>query len=321
MNNLAELINAANELYKTEKTNEAISLFRYALNLDPLNREVHIKLAYALCRYGNYSDGADEFLWIWMQQFGNQKDVLKDYENLKDKIILLSCDAGLGDSIMFARYSKLLKNKVKKVILQVQKPLVRLFVNSEIADDVIGESAKYIEHDIRLPFHNLMSATGYNPASQEWDSNEYLFSKKEEAEMLYSLIPRKGNRKVGICWRGNPNLPDDNNRSISLEEIKRFTKPDDVLISLIPEDGMGIKNDVWRFSFKDIAETAALILNLDYIITVDTMICHLCGALGKPTLLLNRYNGCWRWGEGYENSKWYSSVKIYRQNKDFSWGD
>lgn len=275
-----------------------------------------------LFRLGHLKEAAQEFVWLWFPQFGNQTGLLGPDVDLTDKTILLSADAGLGDSIMFSRFARLLRHRGCRVVLQVQEPLVRLFHLSNLADVVVSASEPLPPHDIRIPFHNLMATVGVEDSLSLVGSSGYLMPSEVDVERFASQLPPKGSRRmVGICWQGNPNFPDDKLRSIALDDIISLADSNDYLVSLVPIETQiqDVAKPIHCFAFHDIAETAALIRCLDYVITVDTMVCHLSGALGVPTLLLNRFNGCWRWGNDQSKSIWYDSVEIKRQIKKLAW--
>ena len=311
----AQLLHESQLLYAQERDDEALALLRQALELEPASRECHVQLAYVFFRTGRVYEAAQELVWLWAPQFGPQGGLLAPGVDLSGKTILLSADAGLGDSIMFARFALMLRHRGCRVVLQVQEPLVRLFQLSDLADVVVSRSEDVPPHDLRLPFHNLMAAVGVGHALPLMGSAGYLTpSAADVAHFASQLPPPRSRRTVGICWQGNPNFPNDKLRSVSLDAILRFTDANDHVVSLVPTNTPieGTSMAIQSFAFQDIAETAALIQCLDYVITVDTMVCHLSGALGVPTLLLNRFNGCWRWGKDQQRSIWYDAIDIKR---------
>jgi hypothetical protein len=254
-----------------------------------------------------------------MPVFGNQIGLLDKSKNLDGLKILICSDAGLGDCIMFSRFLKLLANRNCHITLQAPDSLVRLMRQSNIADSIISSTDSLPDHDIRLPMHNLMASLVTEPQNPIFSKSNYLIANSSDRDYFNNLLSGSGRRKVGLCWRGNPSLPEDNQRSVTLELIQSFTKEDDELISLVPGNALDYGRRMQWFQFKDIAETAALLVNLDYVITVDTMIAHLSGALGIPTLVLNRFNGCWRWSESGDKNYWYDSINILRQESNFFW--
>lgn len=313
------LLKAGKTLYAEKKTTEAIECFHQSIKSNPDNREAHIHLAYALCRSGDYENGFKEFVWVWKPVFGDQTNLLSKEKKLNGKTILLSADAGLGDTIMFSRFSKELSARNCRVILHVQKPLVRLLQQSRLADLIISHDEVLPAHDLRIPFHNLMAALDIGNSLSSDGNYNYLSCAAEDVAYYEKTIHNQGRRKVGLCWQGNPDFIDDKIRSVSLEYLLKWTHSNDYIVSLVPNLPNDKTKDITSFSFKDIAQTAALIKNLDIVYTVDTMICHLCGALGVPAVLLNRFNGCWRWGESSEKSIWYQSVKIKHQQQFRNW--
>lgn len=318
-NPIEQLLQAAKLLYAEQQTDAAISVLREVVRLDPLNRDAHINLAYALCRSGDYLNGGLEFLWLWMPVFGDQSGVLASNKNLSGKTFLLSADAGLGDTIMFSRFAKALRNRNCEVILQVQPQLLRLIQQSNLADRVISTDDNLPAHDLRIPLHNLMATLGTEVESMGETTSGYLTSSIQDRDRFLNQLPIGKQRKVGLCWQGNPSLPDDSKRSVPLEYIMGLTQQGDHLVSLLPGCPVTSSRPLQWYSLQNIAETAALIKCLDLVITVDTMVCHLSGALGIPTILLNRFNGCWRWGDHGNHSDWYKSMTIKRQRRELVW--
>jgi tetratricopeptide (TPR) repeat protein len=302
-------------LYSKQKTQQAIPVLQDAIKFAPESREAHIYLAYAFCRSGDYINGSREFNWVWREQFGDQTGLLGSINELNGKTVLISADAGLGDTIMFSRLLTFWNNRPCKVILQVQQPLVRLLQQSNLADKVIGFEENVPKHDLRIPMHNLMSSLNIADCFPLKNAPAYLKCNEDEVHNFQKMLPQDNTKKIGICWQGNPNFSDDYLRSVSLEYIQSLTSQQDHLVSLVPDAEIKSERFIQKFAFHDIAETAALVKSLDSVITVDTMICHLCGALGIPTILLNRFNGCWRWGENLGKSSWYDSVSIHRLPK------
>lgn len=315
----AEILRRANILAELGQLDNAINLLREVLREHPDFRDAHIQLGYNLCKQEKYEHGARELSWIWMPIFGNQENIL-DQSLVKDKIVLVCSDAGLGDAIMFSRYLINLKiRNPRKIILQVPPPLVRLMKLSNLADSVISTNDPLPINDVIIPFHNIMIATKIFPSSKDFVNESYLKYDSAEKENKSKYLSYMGHRRVGICWGGNKNFKHDRERSVSIKQLLKYCRMDDQLISLCPDRNDEIELPILSYHFDDIAETAALISNLDLVVTVDTMVCHLSGALGIPTLLLNRFSGCWRWGNRQSRSLWYPSVSIINQNHDRSW--
>jgi hypothetical protein len=127
--------------------------------------------------------------------------------------------------------------------------------------------------------------------------------------------------KVGLTWAGSKTLRVDAKRSIDPRELARLTEIDGIQLISLQKEKEGVKPGIldWMDEADDFMDTAGLIENLDLIISVDTAVAHLSGALGKPTWLLNRFQSEWRWGIGRKESDWYPSMRIFSQQQDSDW--
>jgi ADP-heptose:LPS heptosyltransferase len=308
-------INAFNE----GQTTKSIELLEKAVHENPEGRDEHIYLGYALCRSGDYARGLDHFDWTWYPAFKNQKDLFTPETQLHGQRILLSADAGLGDAIMLSRYAPLVKACGAHVSLQVPPGLVRLFENSDLADEIVSNATALPAHDLRIPMHNLMNAFSIKPPAQTFAANPYLKALPHDIASFKKKLAKVKKRKVGVCWRGNPKVPIDGLRTVSPHVLLNLCLEDDYLVSLMPEPVDAAEREIHQFELDDIAKTAALITNLDVVLTVDTMVGHLAAALGKPVFILARNGGCWRWGDDNTHSFWYPNVTLLRQAPQESW--
>ena len=173
--------------------------------------------------------------------------------------------------------------------------------------------------DLKIPMHNLIGAFRSTPASvpthvpyiQPTDAAKLKF--QERISLQYGL-------NVGICWYGNSKLPRNNHRSVPLEKLSSLLSMEGInFYSLHQEASPPYQLIDWSADLVDIDSTAALIANLDLVITVDSLVAHLAGALGRPVWLLNRYDSCWRWLENRNDSPWYPSLTQFRQITPDDW--
>jgi ADP-heptose:LPS heptosyltransferase len=256
----------------------------------------------------------------YLDKFGEQQ--MWDGEaSLEGKRILVFCEQGLGDAIQFIRYVKFLK--AEKVIVCCSIALADLFKNVEGVDEICYKDLpdKYPEYDyhisiVSLP-HRLKKPTPWQEV--------YIKSSKN------FTLPDKFNDKlkIGLCWRGNPDHHNDSNRSMDLVHFYDITKNDAYFFSLQKDakvnpsvmKTMNIEYEYIR-ECHDLNETAALIDNLDLVVTVDTGILHLASAMGKETIGLIPFKPDWRWGLNDSESVWYpDNLKLIRQNKLGDWSN
>lgn len=251
---------------------------------------------------------------------------------LKDKYILLMHEQGYGDSIQFARYVYLLLDRGARVALHVKTPLARLFRTLSDNITLVRESDPLPRCDYAYVLMSLPHALGTNRIEDIPAAPSYLSAEPDEsarwAVKLNQLAGGKTDLRVGFAWAGNPEHGSDRRRSIPLETFSAlFNIPGVKFFSLqkghaTPELGKLSKElPVFNIGddFQDFADTAAAMANLDLVISVDTSVVHLAGALGIPTWTLLAHTPDWRWLKEREDSPWYPGMRLFRQQSHGDW--
>jgi tetratricopeptide (TPR) repeat protein len=253
-------------------------------------------------------------------------------EDLSGRTVLAWHEEGFGDTIQFARYLQPLAARGARVIAYVPEALARLFTTLAGVTAVLCPPAPVPEHDWHCPFFSLprIFATTLETIPAPIP---YLHADPREVAAWAPHVPAEGLR-VGLVWAGQarPWLPGfaslDANRSTTLATLAPLaTVPGLSLVSLqkgpaaaqvrdLPP-GMVLADPM--AGVHDFAATAAIIANLDVVVSVDTAVAHLAGALGRPVFLLDRYDNCWRWLAGREDSPWYPTLRIFRQPRMGDW--
>ena len=256
----------------------------------------------------------------------NIKRLDHNNSNLKDKIICVYAEQGFGDTIQFARFLPLLKASCKKLIFICQDKLISLFTY-ETSIDVLCTKTSFglSKHNIdyQIPLLSL-------PYFFKTDINNIppLLPCSYEKSIDFKID--KTSMTVGICWAGNPLNFNCKTRSMKFDDILPLIKdnPHIVFYNLqVDYDKEEIANKIkdlknWidlTDKLSDFAQTATIIEELDYVVSVDTVIAHLAGSLGVKTLLMLPYVSEWRWLEERTDSPWYSTITIFRQNKSKEW--
>ncbi len=239
--------------------------------------------------------------------------------SLKDKNVLVFTDCGLGDTIMFSRYLKELEKLADNITLQTDKTLVPLLVNNFPQLNIVSKSKRILNYDVVIPIMDL-------PIALNMDFNSiplscgYLSPDKSLVEYFSGLeIFKTNKKKIGLFRQGNRKI--FKNRSIDLKEFSRlFLLPDIKMYSFQIDKDSDNKNmvDLKKY-IKDYNDTAALLSNIDILITIDSSIAHMAGALGIKTFLLLPYTAEWRWFNDFETTPWYDSIKIFRQKETGNW--
>ena len=265
---------------------------------------------------------------IWSEEF------------LEGATVLVYAEQGLGDTLMFSRYLPLLLELgASKVYFEVQAPLFWMFetLNSDKIEVLSRRSLDeplLLETDFQLPLLSLPHIALIERSTLETDV-PYLSIRESDAGRALEKIQgiRERNRKlVGVCWQGNPNASVDQGRSLDLAMLTAFFENKSIdFVSLQARDGLeevdAISKAFDNFHYlhtldgdtRAFEETIVLIRNVDLVITSDTAIAHLAGALGKPTWLLLQKYPEWRWGMKGEHSHWYPQMKLFRQEQAGEW--
>ena len=316
----ASLANTLRELGQAE---ESIVLLRETIAQFPDFTEAQRDLAHALLLNGEYLEGWRQNRWRWKTQSlagGQRHKSIPEWtgQTLTGKRILLWDEQGFGDAIQFVRFVPWVAELGAEVVLEVQPQLVRLFQSIQGVTTVVARGEKLPEVDYQVSLLDLGDVFKTDP-----------FAIPNEVPYLEVLAEEtKGERlRVGICWAGNPMHDNDRNRSLDPELLQPVFSSEGIechsLQVGVPEvEAEGISG-LTPLSFlpTDFFDTAKLIASMDVVISVDSAIAHLAGALGKEVWILLPFAPDWRWMISGEDSPWYPSATLIRQNRAGNWGD
>ena len=323
-NNLAITLQAQDRPY------EALGVLDLAAALDPSDPETHHHRAMLLLRLGRFAEGWEDYEWRF--QIKQSGDAYKHFAGqtgwdggpLEGRTILLVPEQGLGDSIQFARYAPLLCGKGARVVLGAQRPLTRLFRSLAGDIEIVGTGEPLPRYDTHCPLLSLPRALGTTletiPAAVP-----YLSAEPEAvtgwAERLRVQEP---GLRVGLVWAGNPQHLGDRQRSIPVEALAPLLRHAAIRwfslqVGERSADRLADEIDDLSPGLSDFAETAAAIAGLDLVITVDTSVAHLAGALGRPVWVLLPFVPDWRWLRTGTASPWYPTMRLFRQDERRNW--
>ena len=305
----------------------------YQNGLNPY--DARLELSLNQLTVGNFKDGWKEFENRWhTDRLFNvfEKHLSIGDGNFEGKDVLVYAEQGFGDSIQFVRYLKLLKQRnPKRIIVVAHKPLIKLFSTMPEIDEIVASGEPHSLFDYNIPELSFPFVFNTDVDTVPCEI-PYFNIKQEDVDYWGSKLPK--GFKIGICWSGDPksHLTDyirieNEKRNIALEQIDNLLKiPNVNIISLQKEDR---KNELANYpnvinvmnEVNDYYDTAAIISNLDLVVTVDTSVAHVAGSLGKKVFMLSRWRGCWRWGtkELCLAKKWYPTVEIYRETEYNNW--
>ena len=304
---------------------EAEASCREALRLKPDDPEAHANLSLVLLLAGRFKEGWQEYEWRLKTKPYKRTDgfsaPLWSGETIGNRVILLHAEQGLGDTLQFCRYAPLIATCARTVLV-VQPPLVRLLSRLPGVTEIVAHGKKLPSYDLHCSLLSLPRLVGTTldtiPASIP-----YLTADPALAAHWREQLTGLSGLRVGLVWAGGKMLEGDSRRrSITLDLMAPLAEAPGVsFISLQkgepaaqaanPPAGMNLHD--FTADLHDFADTAALVDGLDLVISVDTAVAHLAGALGKPVWLLNRFDTDWRWLLDRDDSPWYPTLRQFRQ--------
>lgn len=324
-------MNAAVILTSLGRRAEAEAHFREAFATCPTDKDLLFNYSLHLLSRGELKEG----LRLYENRTWNIRPPGAEWDGSRCKTLLIVPEQGNGDLIQFARFLPEARKRCDKLIVMCFGSLVRLFRSFGAADEIIEfnpgdefveseaqESGENVPYDRFARIMSLPHLLGI----EDVDPRPYL--KADEELRLKWASKMQGDRiKVGLCWRGKRREKEDSaaidmRRSVSLETIEPiFEVAGAEFYSLQKDPEEKDKRMNWAIDeSRDFADTAAIIENLDLVITVDTAVAHVAGAIGKPTWILNRFDSCWRWGNSGESTVWYQNTRLFRQERMMEWG-
>jgi len=292
--------------------------------LRPSFAEAAASEAMAYLQMGDWEKGLA--LWEQRPDLDASLAPLPLWQGQKIDTLLLYEDQGLGDAIHFMRYVSLLKERAKHIFLRVRAPLQRLCAEQFSDIQVIDETFPLPEVEARCRLSSLpfFFATRLNtvPAAP------YLSAKLERRAAYRDKIETKGAPRIGVVWAGNAKFAHDASRSLPFSLLHPLLAEQAAHYIALQKDrltdsataaAMGMTDGApW---IEDFADTLAVVAELDLVVTVDTAVAHLAGALGKPVWILLAFDSDWRWLLGREDSPWYPSARLFRQRKPGDWAE
>lgn len=310
----------------------ALASYRQLLDLQPEHADAQFNEGLLLLLLGRYRAGWEKYEWRW--RVGSFSSIRQQFPQplwlggvpVAGRTLLLHAEQGFGDTLQFCRYAAAVRALGARVVLQVQPELKGLLGSLAGVDELLAVGEPLPEFDLQCPLLSLPLALGTEldtiPAAPA-----YLGAPPDLTARWRDRLRDVPGPRVGLVWSGNNRHPNDANRSIPLhsllaglggqarfialhQEVRREDRP-----ALEAAPNLLFLGD----ELGDFSDTAALIANLDLVITVDTAVAHLAGALGKPVWILLHFIQDWRWLLGREDSPWYPSARLFRQPARNDW--
>jgi len=325
--------NRGNALRALERDAEAVASYDQALALKPEHAEAHWNRAWALLSLGDYERGWPEHEWRWKSARwlappprSAAPRWLGDSDPAQ-KPLFLQAEQGIGDTLMFLRYVPLLAARGARLLLELHRPLERLCAPFGKWAELVHEDGPVPAHDLQCPMASLPLAFRTTLATVA-HAVPYLAA---EPALVAAWTARFGSHpralRVGLAWAGNPRQGSEPRRGIGLAPcLPLFEVPGVTWVSLqvgeraaeLARFAPGAAADL-SAELTDFAETAAAIANLDLVISTDTAVAHLAGAMGRPVWILLMFAADWRWLRGRDDSPWYPSARLFRQSRPGDW--
>jgi len=319
--------NLGNVLQEIGKLDDAIARHAEALRINPEFPDAHQNLAYAFLALGQMAEGWKEHEWRWrslMKAAQRHFDVPQwDGEAAVGKALLIHAEQGYGDILQFCRYGPLAAARGLRVIMEVPAPLLRLVRGLPGVDLVLRRGDTLPAFDYHCPMMSMPFAFGTTLETIPVGIPSYLQADEAQIALWRTRLAHYRNLRVGLIWAGSPRILADRRRSIAPDQLKPLAGLEGIDFFSLQKGARASPDGLALIDFmdemEDFADTAALIANLDLVISVDTAVAHLAAALGKPVWILNRFDACWRWLTGREDSPWYPSARLFKQLAPGEW--
>lgn len=328
-------------LCSLKRYEEGIEDYKKTIELNPEYGMAHYNLGFSCAMIGRYDEGLPELEW----RFKAFDSIVKtrcryaspDWDGSKlndDEILLIYNEQGVGDLFHAARYFPLIKERVKHIILESQYDAAELMTQYKELDMVVpkiegpdirpapSHHKKVSVYSLFNVFKTIPNAVPYLKCPYNPHFDRWLHTSK---------------KKIGFAYAGNPIHQNDMHRSIPIIKFKQLAKPNVQFYNFQKDAGQRYYPDLGVIDYdkdkdqvpcidlfpfiRNFTDTASIINKLDLVVTVDTALAHLAGAMGKPVFLLLPYAGDWRWGSCGETTPWYPSMRLFRQGSFRNWDE
>jgi tetratricopeptide (TPR) repeat protein len=327
-NKIATLDNKAFALMHMHRFAEAIALYDEIKRVDPSNAKADFDASFLHLLTGNFELGwagreaRSKIPNLPIARFEFPQPRWLGKESIDGKTILVHTDEGLGDSIQFLRYVPMVAALGARVAVVAEDAVCPLLSGLDGVSQCIPTSAGTLPaFDLYCPMSSLPLAFGTRLDTIP-SATPYLSAPAPSLQAWEDRLGAHDRLRVGLVWSGNPMQGNDHNRSMPLSMLARILDVDATFVSLQKDPRPADRATLERSEivdltqhFTDFAETAALVSCLDLVITVDTSVAHLAGALGRPTWILLAYTPDYRWLLDRDDSPWYPSARLFRQDE------
>jgi tetratricopeptide (TPR) repeat protein len=331
---IAALRNLGTILARQNRVQEAISTYEQVLALSPDLARVHGNLAHLYLATRQFERGWREFEWRW--RYPPLSDQIPKFNvppwngsPLATRTLLLYHEQGLGDTIQFARFAERIAtaNPAARILLYCQPPLHSLLRTLDVVAAVLTHGDALPPFDVHAPLLSIPRLIGMQNESDIPHKIPYLQADPTRVESWKRLLgANPPTKRIGLTWAGSPGHSNDAERSIPLSHFTPLAQVKDITLVSLQKDAAARELATSPLTVLDVADrltdfadTAALLSTLELLITADTAVAHLAGALGMPVWLLVAFRSDWRWQLDRTDSPWYPSMRIFRQPSIGNW--
>lgn len=314
------------------RTDDAVACHSEAIRLRPDYAEAHRNRSFVLLLQGDYQQGWDDYAWRWRcadfscMQFSQPH---WDGSPVTEGTILLYSEQGYGDTFQFIRYAPLVKERVGRVVLATRRELIPLLVRCAGVDELVPLDSELPPFDVHCPLMSLPQVFGTTVETIPADA-PYLHADPQRVEMWRDRLDAWPGFRIGVCWQGSAGNQYYRQHGIPMEcfaplagvrnvhwiSLQHGVGGEQLVEAPLPLVDLSVNLDVDGGAFED---TAAVICSLDLVISFDTSIAHLAGALGKPVWIALPAVPDWRWLLDRDDSPWYSTARLFRQTETGNW--
>ena len=328
--------NVAALVFKAEGDyDRALAYLNHAIDLSPQQSEARWNRAALLLLKGREGLGWRDYecrfkIPHWRSIYPRRlKGPRWDGQAAPDSTILVHDEQGLGDTFQFVRYLPLVKKNCKRVIFETRKELLDLLGSCSGFDEIVergSDSPMAARYDYHIPLMSLPGLFTRNISSSPFPT-PYITAPPEKVEMWGKILP-KGKLRVGVVWAGRPQHANDANRSCPLERLTPLFQHNEIVFIGLQrgvDERLVFSGNHSNFSnlggdLHNFTDTAGILENLDLLLTVDTSVAHLAGAMGRPVWVMLPFVPDWRWGLESSRTHWYPSMRLFRQKRPKDWG-
>jgi tetratricopeptide (TPR) repeat protein len=310
----------------------AIEAFHHAIALQPDNWEAHLSLGVLLLTHGHFRDGWREYEWRLCLGSRAARGLgrplpIWDGGRFAGRTLLLCGEQGYGDRIQFVRFASMVKSLGGSTVVACLPRLARLLATCPGIDRVVSPETSPVDADLQVSLLSLPAVLGITLETLP-RTVPYLWPPADTPPALHAcLAPHTEQFKIGIAWTGNPRQAMNAVRSCTPGHFAFLSRLPGVRLFSFQVGAPALAADLLEALhitplapvLDDFASTAAAVVRMDLIITVDTSLAHLAGALGKPVWTLLAHRADWRWMTARTDSPWYPSMRLFRQPRLHDW--